>query len=119
VKIAHGRVSTALAHPDVRLRGLALAPYDAAQHRDVPTLFMGLYAAEDFNAILTHRGPATLMFCGADARGLQPMVANMIAQMHPRVRVLAPKLLADDVRARETASRFISSRESRVGQGVT
>jgi hypothetical protein len=28
-------------------------------------------------------------------------------------------VLSDDVRARETASRFISSRESRMGQGVT
>ena len=94
-----GRVSSALALPAERLRGLGLDAYDPARDADAPAFFIGLYGAADMAALQAHRGPAVQMFCGGDARNGR-WAAPTLAALRPRVRVLAsPTLLADLHRA--------------------
>ena len=86
-----GRISRALAIPDVRLGGLGLAPYDRQLHAEAQALFVGVYFGDDLDVILSHRGLAIVQFCGADARRIA-WAAPSIQQKRARgrIRVLAP-----------------------------
>lgn len=101
-----GRVSSALACPELRLRGLGLDAYDPVRHADDPCLFVGCYDGSDFAYLTGHKGPALLMFCGGDARNapytkLGAALRNFLWASRPRVRVLAPPTLSADLHRAE------------------
>lgn len=70
-RIKLGRVSRALGAPAEILRGLGLREYTWSGDADEPAAFIGVYYSDDIETIRAHRGHASVLFCGADARRIR------------------------------------------------
>ena len=53
---------------------------------DAPAVFYGVYNAEDLQAVMSHRGPAVVRWCGIDAKNHDP---ETLAAIPPNVRHIA------------------------------
>lgn len=96
-RIRIGRVSAALANERI-LSGLGLREY-GEEDRGAPMLFVGVYEGADLAAVVRHRGPAVVKFCGGDLRAGRWCTGVLNALPRPRVRVLAGTPLRADAEA--------------------
>jgi FkbM family methyltransferase len=94
-----GRTSLGIRHR--ALEGLGLTTYDPVKHRDEPCFFMGMYKQGDLDALLAHKGPALVMFCGDDARSryVKGLAEELNKLPRPWVRTCAAPSLAASLEA--------------------